>query len=157
MNASTMNTRAEYAVTPLLGKRGAVGELGKHSTRAAALAQSLLTEYTDFGYVEVLIHPDNVNKSYKRDRKKDRGIMEHHESEIFPNPANDYLIYQSNNLAEVSYISILDTQGRSMPIDYSGQQTLIINVASFSNGKYTLKLFDTNGIVLNSLGFVIQR
>jgi hypothetical protein len=129
-----------------------------HFDSHKASAQSLLTDYSTLAYVEVLVHPDDVDKSYEQRRKKPRALdTKGNTSNLFPNPASDYVVYKPMTGKAVGSIMLRDSQGRILPADYNERSLLVINVSNFSNGIYTLQVYSDDGELLDASEFIIQR
>ncbi len=77
-------------------------------------------------------------------------IKQENEGKVFPNPARDFITYQTVNSSTVHEIRILDITGKAIKVlqnpDISNDQ-VTIDIGNLNKGIYFLLVKSENGIV----------
>ncbi len=62
---------------------------------------------------------------------------------LYPNPANDILFIQTNEINEKTEISLSDLTGKALISEYTLQTTLTIDISTIQSGVYILTISNT--------------
>jgi hypothetical protein len=110
---------------------------------AAGLALTVLNEYSDYDYLEVLVEPDWQGKS-NHVVKQEKGNTES-QYRIYPNPTRGLLFLQIPNLSSGYGIDVFDSSGRKIRSERVNTETNAVDLRELTNGPYIIILRDADG------------
>ena len=131
----------------------------KHSSRASGLAQLLLMQYRKALYDDVLVNPENLQKSARR-FKSDKPKMNAEPSvRVYPNPADDHVVIELRNWKGVITLMLLDMNGKTLLAEeFRGEKSAyLLETGHLSKGTYQLILSSRDGKLREVKNIAVQR
>ena len=132
--------------------------LDKRSTRASAMAASLLHAYAGHAYYETLVAPAYL---------EGKSMREHHDlipvrpsnMKLSPNPASDFLVVELKDAIAIARLEILDVKGilHRTELNINARPALVIHLKGLKAGTYFVRAISIEGEEMDTQQFQIMK